>query len=96
MAVLGAEASIKRGAFGMDQSFGGQVRYVADGTLHESPHGFLGPCIGEGSQVGAGVSVGPGRLIAPKIALISDSLQHPTETEPGLYRVREGKMEPLS
>ena len=80
----------------MDQSLSGAVRYRVGESLREAPYGLLGICLGEQSQVGAGVSVGPGRLLEPEVVLVSDSLQTPLSGTKGLHRVRDGKMEPWS
>ena len=64
LSVMGGQSSLKRGAYGMDQSFDGDVRYRSRGLLHKAPFGLLGICLAEDSKLGAGVSVAPGRSIA--------------------------------
>ena len=95
LSVMGADSSLKRGGFGMDQSFDGAVRYRIGGLLLEAPHGLLGICLGENSKIGAGVAVAPGRAISPGCRIIAGAVVDPTVDEPGLYRVEAGRLEPL-
>ncbi|MEC7241098.1 MAG: hypothetical protein VXW32_07640 [Myxococcota bacterium] len=95
LSVMGTQSSLKRGAYGMDQSFDGDVRYRSRGLLHKAPFGLLGICLGEDSKLGAGVSVAPGRSIAAGCRLIADAVVDPSTEEPGLYQIRNGGLERL-
>ena len=95
LSVLGELSSLKRGAYGMDQSFDGDVRYRSRGLLHKAPFGLLGICLAEDSKLGAGVSVAPGRNIAPGCRLIAEAVVDPSTDEAGLYQQRNGRLERL-
>jgi len=95
LSVLGCGASLKRGAYGMDQSFSGSVRYLCEGELLEAPHGLLGICMGEGSQLGAGVSLAPGRVLPPGVTVVGEAVLHPDCPPHRVSRAVDGKLEPV-
>ena len=95
LSVMGSQSSLKRGAYGMDQSFDGDVRYRSRGLLHKAPFGLLGVCLGEDSKLGAGVSVAPGRSIESGCRIIANAVVDPSIDSPGLYQNRQGRLERL-
>lgn len=71
LSVFGPHASLKRGAYGMDQSLGGTVRVRVGERMAEAPLGLVGVCLGPGSLVGSGVRIAPGRVVPQELALVA-------------------------
>jgi NDP-sugar pyrophosphorylase family protein len=95
LSVLGQGAELKRGSYGMDQSFSGPVRYFHQGVLCEAPHGLLGVCMGEGSRLGAGVSLAPGRVLPPGVTVVGHAVVHPDCPPNSVVRAVDGKLEQI-
>ena len=70
LSVLDRDAALKLTATLMDQGLGQGVRVQAAGELRRAPIGLAGVCIGEGSVVGAGVQVAPGRCLPPGVEIL--------------------------
>ena len=71
LGVLDREAAVKRTATLMDQALGQRVEAVVRGARVPAPLGFLGVCVGEGTVVGAGVAVAPGRCLPARLQLFA-------------------------
>ena len=85
LAVLGRGASIKLGSYLMDQGFDQDIRVpVGDGFVR-APLGLAGVCMGEGSRIGSGVWVAPGRVIPPKGVVVADAVMRSFD-RPAPYR----------
>lgn len=85
LAVLGRGASIKLGSYLMDQGFDQDVRVpVGDGFVR-APLGLAGVCMGEGSRIGSGVWVAPGRVIPPNGVVVADAIMRSFD-RPSPYR----------
>jgi len=96
LAVLGARAAIKRGAFGLDQGLRQGVRVPVGGRLAPAPLGVLGVALGEGSLLGSGVWLAPGRSLPAGVAAVAaEIISDPATEGPGPHRVVDGKLEPL-
>jgi carbonic anhydrase/acetyltransferase-like protein (isoleucine patch superfamily) len=95
LSVVGCGSELKRGAYGMDQNFSGPVRFLWAGSLVEAPFGLLGVCLGEGSQLGAGVSLAPGRVLSPGVTVVGQAITHPANLAPSVVRARDGRLEPV-
>lgn len=95
LSVLGCGSEIKRGAFGMDQNFSGPVRFLQEGQLNPAPTGLLGVCMGEASQLGAGVSLAPGRVLSPGVSVVGPAITHPAALQSAFVRSVEGRLEPI-
>ena len=98
LAVAGPGASIKRGAYGMDQGLGGEVRVRVGEALVRAPLGLLGPCLGRDVRVGTGVWIAPGRVLpAGSVVLRDNALSDPGPPEDGPpegpFVVRGGRLE---
>ena len=94
LGVVGPDASLKRGAYGLDQAFGGEVRVMTSRGLVPAPAGFLGICLGPGTQIGTGVRVAPGRAVPGGVTVVADALGRP-DVEAGTYVFREGRLDEL-
>lgn len=95
LSVIGCGAEIKRGAFGMDQNFSGPVRFMRQGQLTPAPTGLLGVCMGEASQLGAGVSLAPGRVLSPGVSVVGPAITHPASLNSTFVRSVDGRLEPI-
>ena len=95
LSVLGSASGIKRGAYGMDQSFAGSVQYLRADRLVEAPLGLLGVCMGERSQLGAGVSLAPGRVLPIGAFVVADAISKPGSHTDQVLRLVDGKLEPI-
>lgn len=95
LSVLGSASGIKRGAYGMDQSFAGAVQYLQGEGLMEAPLGLLGVCMGERSQLGAGVSLAPGRVLPVGAFVVSDAISKPGSHTNQVLRLVNGALEPI-
>ncbi len=99
LAVLGPGASLKRGAYLMDQALaeGGGVRVDIGGELGPAPMGMTGVCLGARTSVGSGVWIAPGRCLPPDLVITHGAtLLKPTapeEATPGqALVVRDGRL----
>ncbi|MEE2750573.1 MAG: hypothetical protein VX519_04025 [Myxococcota bacterium] len=72
LSVLGSSSELKRGAYGMDQSFTGEVRVQAGSEIVGVPLSMIGICLGPRARVGSGVWIAPGRAVPAESVLISD------------------------
>jgi hypothetical protein len=95
LSVLGCGAELKRGAYGMDQNLSGTVRYFSNGELVSAPTGLLGVCMGESSQLGAGVSLAPGRVLSPGVSVVGQAITHPASLSASFARAVNGRLEPI-
>ncbi len=99
LAVLDRDAAVKLTATLMDQAFGEQgVRVRAAGELHRAPLGLAGVCVGEGTLVGAGVKVAPGRVLPPGLEILpppDEVVSRVPDGIAGKVVVRDGTLEPL-
>ena len=71
LAVVCDKAQLKRGAFGMDQGFTGEVRVPVGEGFAPVPLGMIGVCLGPGARVGSGVWIAPGRVVPAGALLVS-------------------------
>ena len=95
LSVLGCGAELKRGAYGMDQNLSGPVRYFSNGELVPAPTGLLGVCMGESSQLGAGVSLAPGRVLSPGVSVVGQAITHPASLNASFARAVNGRLESI-
>jgi len=98
LGVLGPEASLKRGAYLLDQSLVPPVFVMQGDQRWPAPLGMIGVGLGARSVVGTGVQVAAGRTLPPDIQLVpsGDSLLRSIAPEArGLLEVKEGKLHPL-
>lgn len=95
LSVVGCGAELKRGAYGMDQNFSGSVRFLLAGSLMDAPFGLLGVCLGEESQLGAGVSLAPGRVLSPGVTVVGQAVTHPANLAPSVVKAKDGRLEPV-
>jgi hypothetical protein len=95
LSVVGCGAELKRGAYGMDQNFSGPVRFFLEGSLVEAPFGLLGVCLGEESQLGAGVSLASGRVLSPGVTVVGQAVTHPANLAPSVVKAKDGRLEPV-
>ncbi|MBN2798817.1 MAG: hypothetical protein JXX28_06665 [Deltaproteobacteria bacterium] len=70
LGVLGPEASVKGGAYLLDQGASRGVRASRGGALYAAPLGLLGVGVGRGALVASGVWVAPGRTVPPGAVLL--------------------------
>ncbi len=94
LAVFGPRSALKRGSYAMDQGLGQDVRVRVGDAFVRAPLGLAGPVLGDGTQVGSGVWIAPGRTLPPGIVVLGpDPLRDPTAPEgAGPYRVRDGRL----
>lgn len=97
LGVLGPQAAFKRGSTGMDQRLDGSpVRVEVGGQIVPAPMGMAGICVGEGTTVGSGVWVAPGRRIPAGVVVLGGNvLARPDSPEghQGPLVVRDGRLE---
>jgi acetyltransferase-like isoleucine patch superfamily enzyme len=74
LAVVCDKAQLKRGAYGMDQGFTGEVRVPVGDGFATVPLGMIGVCLGPGARVGSGVWIAPGRVVPPGAMLVSSDV----------------------
>lgn len=74
LAVYGAGASMKLGSYLMDQGFHQDVRVPVAGRFVRAPLGLAGVCLGEGSRIGSGVWIAPGRVIPPGGVVVAEQV----------------------
>jgi len=74
LSVLGEHSELKRGAYGMDQSFTGDVGVLVGQEIAGVPLSMIGICLGPRARVGSGVWIAPGRAVPAESVLISDSV----------------------
>lgn len=97
LGVLDRRSLVKHTAVLMDMAWGGPVRVNVGESRVEAPFGLLGVCVGEGSTLGAGVQVAPGRWIPPGLAVAAggDALLRRVRADlSGLCEVRGGELVP--
>ncbi len=97
LGVLGVKASVKRGAYLLDQSFSGPVRVRDRGLLVDVPLGTLGVGVGQGTVVGAGVQVAAGRTLPSDLRIFPSGhslLRSIPDGVSGLCEVKDGRLLP--
>ncbi len=94
LGVVGPGASVKRGAYGLDQGLSGEVRVQTRRGLVPAPAGFCGLCLGAGAHVGTGVRVAPGRALGAGVVVLADALSKPPVAA-GSYVFRDGRLDEL-
>ncbi len=96
LSLLGAGASVKRGAYLMDIHFSKAVRVQVDDRLEDAPLGMIGCYIGENTTIGLGVAVAAGRVIPAGLQITcnpSTILTDPTTVKAtGLCWVEDGTL----
>jgi len=98
LSVLDRDAAVKLTATLMDQGLGQGVRVLAGGTLRRAPIGLAGVCVGEGSVVGAGVQIAPGRCVPPGLEILpppGSVVSRIPDDVSGKVVVRDGSLVPL-
>ena len=70
LSVFGSRSSLKAGSFTMDQALKGAVCVLVGGHKVAVPKNMSGACVGEGTTIGSGVWVAPGRAIGPDITIV--------------------------
>ena len=87
LAVFGRGASMKLGSYLMDQSFDDQaVRVPVGERFVRAPLGLAGVCLGEGSRIGSGVWIAPGRVLPPRSVVVAQDVLR-SFGQPAPYRV---------
>jgi carbonic anhydrase/acetyltransferase-like protein (isoleucine patch superfamily) len=97
LSVLDRDAAVKLTATLMDQGLGQGVRVQAAGALRRAPIGLAGVCVGEGSVVGAGVQIAPGRCLPPGLEILpppGDVVSRIPDGASGKLVVRDGTLVP--
>lgn len=95
LGVLDRGAVVKHSAVLMDMAWGRPVNVVVGDTKVEAPFGLLGVCVGEGSTLGAGVQVAPGRAVPSGLVIVSGGgslLRRLPKGVRGLVEVRDGEL----
>ena len=98
LSVLDRDAAVKLTATLMDQGLGQGVRVQAGGALRRAPIGLAGVCVGEGSVVGAGVQIAPGRCVPPGLEILpppGNVVSRIPDGASGKLIVRDGTLVPL-
>ncbi len=98
LSVLDRDAAVKLTATLMDQGLGQGVRVQAGGTLRRAPIGLAGVCVGEGSVVGAGVQIAPGRCAPAGLEILpppGNVVSRIPDDVSGKLVVRDGSLVPL-
>ncbi len=72
LSVLGLGSELKRGAYGMDQSFTGEVGVKVGQEVVGVPLSMIGICLGPKARVGSGVWVAPGRVVPAESLLTAE------------------------
>ncbi len=86
LAVFGQGASMKLGSYLMDQGLGQAVRVPLGERFVRAPLGLAGVCLGEGSRIGSGVWIAPGRVLPPRSVVVAEGVLR-SVGQPGPYRV---------
>jgi hypothetical protein len=82
----------------MDMALSQGVQVRMGGALVPAPLGLAGVCLGEGSVVGAGVQIAPGRAIPADLKIIPgphSTLSRIPEEATGVMVVKDGSLEPV-
>jgi hypothetical protein len=98
LGVLGRASALKRTGVLMDVSFGQGVQVEAHGKRYPAPLNMAGVCLGDGSTVGAGVSVAAGRCVPRGVQIVPSSANLVTRIPDGLtglVAVKDGSLESL-
>jgi len=98
LGVLGRGSALKRTGVLMDVSFGQGVQIEANGRRYPAPLNMAGVCLGDGSTVGAGVSVAAGRCVPKGVQIVPSSANLVTRIPDGLTGlvvVKDGSLESL-
>lgn len=98
LGTLDRNAAVKRSGVLMDMALSQGVQVRAGGVLVPAPLGLAGVCLGEGSVVGAGVQVAPGRAIPADLKIVAgphSTLVRIPEEATGTMVVKDGSLEPV-
>ncbi len=98
LGTLDRNSAVKRTGVLMDMALSQGVQVRVGGALVPAPLGLAGVCLGEGSVVGAGVQVAPGRAIPADLKIVSgphSTLSRIPEGAAGVMVVKDGSLEPV-
>lgn len=97
LGTLDRNSALKRTGVLMDMALGQGVEVMVGDRRVSAPLGLAGVCVGEGSVIGAGVNVAPGRAVPPDLKIVPGphtTLTRIPEAAQGVMVVKDGSLEP--